>query len=55
MVLSATRAAMLPATNDQERDYHRQPRNQFEMTDDDMSVELEKLTRELGATAVVLR
>jgi hypothetical protein len=28
---------------------------QFEMTDDDYSAELEKLTRELGATVVVPR
>jgi hypothetical protein len=48
-------AAMLPAASDHEREYHRQLREQFEVTDDDYSAELEKLTRELGATVVVLR
>jgi hypothetical protein len=48
-------AVMLPAANDQEVTYHRQLRDQFEMTDADYSAELEKLDRELGAPVVEFR
>jgi hypothetical protein len=40
-------AALIPATDEHEFEYHRQLRKQFEMTDDDRSFELECLCREL--------
>jgi hypothetical protein len=48
-------AALIPATNEQEFEYHRQLREQFEMTDDDLSFELECLCRELDGNVVGFR
>jgi hypothetical protein len=48
-------AALIPATNEQEFEYHRQLREQFAMTDDDLSFELECLCRELEGNVAGFR